>query len=104
MNLIANGGDVTIQGSKLNSGNDLNIGEFTIAKDNEGNYITNEDGTYQTIDGNKVNNVTIKSAELKEEKWEVHEKSSFNPIGAIASVVGGLTGVDVLSDLAGTYI
>jgi filamentous hemagglutinin len=101
LDIAADTGGVLVQGSSVNVEKDLNIGKFEIAKDNEGNYIINEDGTYQTVSGGAVENVNIKSAELKEEKWEVHKKSSFNPIGAIASVVGKITGSDALSDLAG---
>ena len=69
---------IKLQGSNLDVAQDLNIGQFQIARNEDGSYKTNADGTYQTISGGTVQNVNIKSAELKEINWEIHKKSSFN--------------------------
>jgi filamentous hemagglutinin len=71
-------GSLLVQGSSVGTDGSLNIGNFEIAKDVNGNILTNEDGTYKTVSGGSVENATIKAAELKSEHSEIHKKSSFN--------------------------
>jgi hypothetical protein len=71
-------GDVNIQGSNLDVKNNLNLGDFTIAKNPDGSFKTNANGTYETISGDSVKNVNITTADLKSEHWEEHKSSGFN--------------------------
>ncbi|MDA9231337.1 hemagglutinin repeat-containing protein [Rickettsiales bacterium] len=93
-------GDVTVQGSNLEINNDLSFGEFTIAQNTDGSLKTNADGTFETVSGSSVQNVTIKSAELKSEHWEEHKSTSFNPINAAMSIVGQVTSLGGINPVA----
>ena len=93
-------GDVTVQGSNLEVNNDLSFGDFTIAQNTDGSLKTKADGTFETVSGSSVQNVTIKSAELKSEHWEEHKSTSFNPINAAMSVVGQVTSLGGINPVA----
>jgi len=61
----AEAGNLLLQGSDIRTKQDLNICNFTIAKDSNGNLITNPKGTFTTTSGSSVENVTIKAAEIR---------------------------------------
>jgi adhesin HecA-like repeat protein len=71
-------GEINLIGSTLKTGGDLNIGSFTVARNLDGSYQTNADGTFQTIDGGSVAGVNIKAAELRSEHSEIHTKSKLS--------------------------
>ncbi len=95
-------GGFLVEGSKVDTGEDLMIGDFTIAKDEEGKYKTNEEGVYETTEGGSVENVVVKAAELRNEHWEVHTKENFNIGAAITNFVA--TAVESLVETTATAV
>ena len=71
-------GNLNLIGSTIKTTGDLNIGSFTVAQNTDNSYKTNADGTFQTVDGGSILGVNIKSAELKSEHFETHQKSKLS--------------------------
>jgi filamentous hemagglutinin family protein len=63
---IQSKGDTIIQGSNINTENNLIIGSFTIAQNADGTYQKDENGNYVTTANTTVDNLIIRDAELKE--------------------------------------
>ena len=90
LEITAELGDVTIQASNLDIKNDLSFGNFSIARNLDGSLKIKQDGTYETIDGGSVQNLYITTAELKNEHFEEHKSTSFNPISASITILGDI--------------
>ena len=90
LNIEAELGDVNIQGSNIEVANNLNFGEFEIAKNADGSLKIKEDGTFETISGNSVQNVNITAADLKSEHWEEHKSKSYSPVNAVKQIANKL--------------
>jgi filamentous hemagglutinin len=83
-------GSMNLIGSGISTDGDLEIGSFAIARNPDGSYKTNANGTFQTVSGESVLGLNIKAAELKSEHLETHQKSkiglgdtlklAFNPV------------------------
>jgi len=71
-------GTLNLIGSTLATQGNLNIGNFTVAQDSSGNFITNPDGTFQTVSGGSILGVNIRAAELRSEHSETHKQSKMN--------------------------
>jgi len=71
-------GMVNLIGSTVSTQGDLNIGSFTVAQDLNGNFLTNPDGTFQTVSGGSVLGVNIQAAQLRSEHSETHKQSKLN--------------------------
>jgi filamentous hemagglutinin family protein len=63
---IQSKGDTIIQGSNINTDNNLIIGSFTIAQNADGSYQKDANGNYVTTANTTVDNLIIRDAELKE--------------------------------------
>jgi hypothetical protein len=63
---ISSLGDTTVQGSTIDTTNNLIIGSFTIDTNPDGSYKKDEFGNYVTTSGTTVDNLIIKNAELQE--------------------------------------
>ncbi len=79
---MQSGGDTVIQGSDINSKNNLMIGSFTIAQNSDGSYQKDGNGNYVTISGATVDNLIIKDAEVQ----QYHYAQNGNGYSGIAAV------------------
>jgi len=93
INLSSNN-NILIQGSDLNTTNNLTVGTLTLLKNPDGSYQTDGSGNFLTTSNNTVNNLTIQNATLNENHYS-HTTRGYHGIGSvganIASTVMGLT-------------
>ncbi|MES2961705.1 MAG: hemagglutinin repeat-containing protein [Pseudomonadota bacterium] len=99
--IISSLGDTTIQGSNLNSDNNLIIGSFTIAQNSDGTYQKDSNGNYITTSGTSVDNLTIKNADLKEYHYAQTTRGySGIAAGAMRIAPYAMISLVIVSDLA----
>ncbi len=79
---ISSLGDTTIQGSNVDTKENLIIGSFTIAQNSDGSYQKDANGNYVTTAGTTVDNLTIKDADLKEYHYAQSGKGYTGVAGA----------------------
>ncbi len=78
LSINAEFGTMNLIGSTLETNNNLNIGNFAIAQNLDGSFITNDDGTFETTSGASVNGVNIAAAQLRSEHFETHQRSNLS--------------------------
>ena len=102
---IQSRGDTLIQGSNINTKENLLIGSFAIAQNPDGTYQKDSGGNYLTTSGSTVDNLTIKNADLKEYHYAQSGKGYVGVAGAaMRALPYALAPLQVASSVAKDYM
>ncbi len=102
---ISSLGDTTIQGSNVDTKENLIIGSFTIAQNSDGSYQKDANGNYVTTAGTTVDNLTIKDADLKEYHYAQSGKGYTGVAGAaMRALPYALAPLQIASSLTKDYM
>ncbi len=102
---ISSLGDTTIQGSNIDTKENLVIGSFAIAQNSDGTYQKDSNGNYVTTAGTTVDNLTIKDADLKEYHYAQSGKG-YTGVAAVGmrALPYALAPLQIASSLAKDYM
>lgn len=105
INISTSLGDTTIQGSNVDTKENLIIGSFTIAQNSDRSYQKDSNGNYVTTAGTTVDNLTIKDTDLKEYHYAQSGKGYTGVAGAaMRTLPYTLAPLQIASSLAKDYM